>query len=152
MFKVALSLAIALTLTASGIRSDWQFFMPPLVLLVTLYWVLLGPPGYGLGFAFAVGLLVDLLRGAPAGQHALAFCITAYLAQLLEYRMRHFVLAHQALLAAGLTLICQLVMVAIGVVVEGSSLRLAQFNPAWSAMLAWPLVVLLLSRWHGRTW
>lgn len=152
MLRIALSLGIALLLTATGVRSDWQFFLPPLVLLVTLYWVLLGPPGCGLGFAFAVGLLVDLLRGAPAGQHALAFCVTAYLAQLLEYRVRHFMLFQQALMAGVLTLACQLVVVAVGLVVEGDGLRLAQFNAAWSAVLVWPLLVLILSRWHDRVW
>ena len=76
----------AVTLTA-GTFGNCLRFLPPLVLLVTLYWVMSGVPGCGLGFAFAVGLLLDLLRGAPAGENALAFCVTANLAQLLEYRI-----------------------------------------------------------------
>ena len=152
MLRIVLSLGIALLLTATGVRSDWQFFLPPLVLLVTLYWVMLGPPVCGLGFAFAVGLLLDLLRGAPVGENALAFCVTAYLAQLLEYRVRHFMLVQQALMAGVLTLAYQLVVVAVGLVLDDGGLRLAQFNAAWSAVLVWPLLALALSRWHDRAW
>lgn len=152
MLRILLSLGIALLATAHGARADWQFFLPPLVLLVTLYWVLHGPQTCGLGFAFGVGLLVDLLRDAPLGQHALAFCVTAHLAQLLEYRVRHFVLIHQALMAGALTLAYQLVVVAVGLVLDDGSLRLAQFNAVWSAMLAWPLLALALRGWHDRAW
>jgi rod shape-determining protein MreD len=152
VLKILVSLLIALLLTTTGLRSDWQFFMPPLVLLVTLYWVMLGPSICGLGFAFSVGLVLDLLRDAPAGQHALAFCATVYLAQLLEYRVRHLGLAQQAVVAGILTLVCQLVVVAVGLVMEGGSLRLAHFHVVWGAMLAWPMVAFSLGRWHGRSW
>jgi len=138
VLKILVSLLIALLLTTTGLRSDWQFFMPPLVLLVTLYWVMLGPSICGLGFAFSVGLVLDLLRDAPAGQHALAFCATVYLAQLLEYRVRHLGLAQQAVVA--------------GILIQGCSLRLAHFHVVWGAMLAWPMVAFSLGRWHGRSW
>lgn len=152
MLRIALTIAIALALTLTGVRSDWQFFVPPLALLVTLYWVLLGPPGCGLGFAFVVGLLWDLASGGQAGQYALAFCVTAYLAQLLEHRVAHFTLVYQALLAGLLTLAYQLVVVALGLALEGESLRLAQFHSIWAAMLVWPPLVLLLGRIHERAW
>lgn len=152
MLRILLSLGIALLLTANGVRADWRFFLPPLVLLVTLYWVLHGPPTCGLGFAFGVGLLIDLLGDAPLGQHALAFCVTGHLAQLLEYRVRHFVLVQQALMVGALTLAYQLVVVAVGLVLDDGSLRLAQFNAVWSAMLAWPALVVALRGWHDRAW
>lgn len=152
MLRIALSLMVAMALTQNGVRSEWQFFAPPLVLLVTLYWVLFAPPAYGLGFAFLVGLLLDLMRGAPAGQYALAFCVTAYLAQLAEHRVRHFVLLHQALLAGLLTLMFQLIVVAVGLVLGGDSLRLAEFHSVWSAILLWPPLTLLLGKLHDHAW
>ncbi|MFZ5654272.1 MAG: rod shape-determining protein MreD [Pseudomonadota bacterium] len=152
MLRIALSLFVAFALTLDGVRSDWQFFAPPLVLLVTLYWVLFGPPGCGLGFAFLVGLLWDLASGAQAGRHALAFCVTAHLAQLLEHRVPHFTLVYQALLAGLLALAYQLIVVAVGLAVEGESLRLAQFHSVWGVLLLWPPLVLLLGRLHDRAW
>lgn len=152
MLRIALSLVVAMALTQNGVRSDWQFFAPPLVLLVTLYWVLFAPPSYGLGFAFLIGLLLDLMRGAPAGQYALAFCATAYLAQLAEHRVRHFVLLHQALLVGLLTLVFQLIVVAVGLVLDGHSLRLAEFHSVWTAILLWPPLALLLGKLHDRAW
>lgn len=55
-------------------------------------------------------------------------------------------------MAGALTLAYQLVVVAIGLVLDDGSLRLAQFNAAWSAMLAWPLLALALRGWHDRAW
>ncbi len=152
MLRIALSLVLAMALTQNGVRSEWQFFAPPVVLLVTLYWIFFAPPAYGLGFAFLIGLLLDFMRGAPAGQYALAFCVTAYLAQLAEHRVRHFVLLQQALLAGLLTLVFQLIVVAVGLALEGDSLRFAEFHSAWSAILLWPLLALLLRKLHDHTW
>jgi rod shape-determining protein MreD len=95
VLPVHASVGIALVLSMNGVRSWAQFLMPPMVLLVTLYWVLFGPVIYGLGFAFLVGLMLDLMLDTPAGEYALAFCVTAYLAQLLEYRVRHFTIPYQ---------------------------------------------------------
>lgn len=150
--QVAGSVGIALVLSMNGVRSWAQFLMPPMVLLVTLYWVLFGPVIYGLGFAFLIGLLLDLMLGTPAGEYALAFCVTAYLAQLLEHRVRHFTLPYQCLVAGALTLMFQLIMVAFGLIEAGGTLRLAQFYSALGAMLVWPLLVLLLGRLHDRGW
>ena len=146
------SLCFALVLTISGTRSWTQYLMPPMVLLVTLYWVLFGPVLYGLGFAFLVGLLLDLILGTPAGEYALAFCVTAYLAQLLEHRVRHFSIPYQGLVAGALTLVFQLIMVAFGLIEAGGTLHLAQFYSALGAMLVWPPLVLLLGRLHDRGW
>jgi rod shape-determining protein MreD len=152
VLRVAGSLVLALVLSMAGVRSWTQFLMPPLVLLVTLYWVLFGPALYGLGFAFLVGLLLDLMFGTPGGQYALAFCVTVYLAQLLEHRVRHFTIPYQCLVAGALTLVFQLIVVAFGQVLEGGTLRLAQFYSALGAMLVWPLLVFLLGRLHDRSW
>ena len=149
---VAGSIGLALAFTLNGARSWTQFLMPPLVLLVTLYWVLFGPLVYGLGFAFGIGLLLDLVFGTAAGDHALAFCATAYLAQLLEHRLRHFTLPYQCLVAGALTLVYQLIVVAFGLVEDGGALHFAQFYSALGAMLAWPLLVFLLGRLHERSW
>jgi rod shape-determining protein MreD len=152
VLPMAGSIGLALAFTLNGVRSWTQFLMPPLVLLVTLYWVLFGPLVYGLGFAFAIGLLLDLIFGTAAGDHALAFCATAYLAQLLEHRVRHFTIPYQCLVAGALTLVYQLIVVAFGLVEDGGTLRLAQFYSALGAMLAWPLLVSVLGRWHDRSW
>lgn len=152
VMAVAASTALALALTLNGARSWTQFLMPPLVLLVTLYWVLFGPIVYGLGFAFSIGLLLDLMLGTAPGAHALAFCVTAYLAQLLEHRVHHFTIPYQCLVAGALTLVYQLIVVAFGLVEDGGSLRLAQFYSALGAMLAWPLLVSVLGRLHDRSW
>ncbi len=152
VLQVAGSLCLALVLTINGTRSWTQYLVPPLILLVTLYWVLFGPVLYGLGFAFLIGLLLDLMLGTPAGEYALAFCVTAYLAQLLEHRVRHFTIPYQCLVAGALTLLFQLLMVAFGLLERSGTLHLAQFYSALGAMLAWPLLVFLLGRLHDRSW
>ncbi len=64
-----------------------QDFVPDLILLLTLYASFLFPAGKGLLLAFAMGLISDLLSGAPEGLNAL-FMITLFtLSKALQARV-----------------------------------------------------------------
>ena len=147
---VLLSLLVVLTLGLSAGRSEWLYWKPPIVLLVVLYWLLFEPQTFGLVFAFTLGLLVDFMTGAPAGESAMAFCVTAYCAQTMEHRLLHFTILHQCLLVAGLVVIYQLISATINLAVYGGSLHLSQFYPAVTALLVWPLIAGVLGRLHRR--
>ena len=148
LFLVLTSLVVALALNLGAIRNEWLFWKPPVLLLVALYWLLFEPQTFGMAFAFLLGLLLDFASGAPAGEFAMAFSVTAYLAQILEHRLKHFTIFYQCLLVGGLTLIYQLISVTIDVAIDGGSLALSHFYPALTAMLVWPLVAGILGRTH----
>lgn len=148
---VLVSLTVALVIGLGAGRSEWLFWKPPMVLLIALYWLLFEPQIFGLVFAFALGLLIDFVTGALAGESALAFCIVAYCAQTLEHRLLHFTIFHQCLLVAGLVALHQLISITIELVVYGGSPHWAQFYPALSALLLWPFIVGVLGRLHRRS-
>lgn len=148
---VLISLLVALIFGFGAGRSEWLYWKPPFVLLVALYWLLFEPQTFGLVFAFTLGLLVDFVSGAPAGESAMAFCVTAYWAQTLEHRLLHFTIFHQCLLIAGLVVCYQLISVAIDLAIHGGALQLALLYPALSAILVWPLIAGVLGRLHRRS-
>ena len=49
--------------------------------MVMLFWVLCQPTWCGIWFAFATGILIDLLLDAPLGLNALSFIIIAFVAR-----------------------------------------------------------------------
>ena len=44
-------------------------FRPPWATMVLIYWIMMWPRSFGLGAAWVVGLLLDILQGALLGQH-----------------------------------------------------------------------------------
>ena len=79
-----------------------QPLRPYWLALVLAYWVLEAPERVGLGFAFAVGVLADLLYGSLLGEQALRLVIMAFILQRFRLRLRFFPLSQQALAIGGL--------------------------------------------------
>lgn len=77
----------------------WGMLLRPLwVPLVLCYWTMLYPHYFGLGFAWSIGLLLDVLNGTLLGQHALALTLVSYVV-MRNYRVfRHYPLLQQGLL------------------------------------------------------
>jgi len=84
---------------------------PDLVLVVLLFWAIHQPGSVGQGLAFALGLAMDVGDSMLLGQHALAYVIAAYGAQVLRLRVLAFALPEQALHVLGLTALAAAVMV-----------------------------------------
>lgn len=63
---------------------------PPFVAITVIYWTMMWPRRFGLGAAFVVGLMLDVLHGALLGQNALALSIVAYLTLRFHLQIRIF--------------------------------------------------------------
>ena len=75
-------------------RSGW---MPDLLALTLLFWGVHQPRRVGVGWAFLLGLVLDVHQGALLGQHALAYSVLSYLAIMIHRRLLWFDLVSQAL-------------------------------------------------------
>lgn len=76
--------------------ADWIWLRPEFVVLVVIYWTVTLPDQVGVGMAFAMGLVQDVLEHSLLGQHALAFVVLAYVCSLSYRRLRNFALWQQS--------------------------------------------------------
>lgn len=134
--------ALVLTLIPIGRAAAW--WRPEWLLLVLVYWTIALPHRVGLVTALAVGLIVDVMEGAPIGQHMASLGLVVTVARLMYQRVRVFTLPQQAgvvfILAGTHQLIGQWLMGLEGVRPGG----FAFLYPAFSSALLWPPLMLIL--------
>lgn len=76
--------------------SHWSG-VPDWVALVLCFWSVREPRHVGMGWAFLLGILMDVADGAVLGQHSLAYVLLAYGVAGLSRRILWFTLGQQAL-------------------------------------------------------
>ncbi|MEE4278489.1 MAG: rod shape-determining protein MreD [Halieaceae bacterium] len=138
------SLFIAMLLAMLPLGRSLAWWRPEWLLLVLVYWAIALPHRVGLLTALLVGLLIDVMEGAPIGQNMLSLSLVITLARIMYQRLRVFTLAQQAsvvFLLAGLhQLIGHWLLGLQGVRIDGFLFLL----PALTSALLWPPVMLLL--------
>ena len=75
----------------------WLLARPDFVLLVLLFWSVNEPRAVGQGAAFFVGLLMDVSDSMLLGQHAFAYVLAVFGAQIFRVRILSFHLPEQTL-------------------------------------------------------
>jgi len=90
------SLLAAAILAVLPLGRTLAWWRPEWLLLVLVYWAIALPHRVGLFTALAVGLVLDVMDGAPIGQHMLSLGVVVTLARLMYQRLRVFTLAQQA--------------------------------------------------------
>jgi len=140
--------ALALTILP---LPDWlALIRPEWVALVLIYWCMALPGRVGVGFAWIIGLLLDVLRAGLLGQHALSLAIVAYITLQLYQRIRVFPLWQQAVSVFILILLHLLLQLWIKGISGNPLPAFAFLLPALSSMLLWPLMFLGLRRLRRR--
>lgn len=125
---------------------DWaMYFRPEWVALVLIYWVMALPYRIGIGCAFVVGIMLDVLEGTVLGLNALALVILAYITLSLHQRLRMFSSLQQSGLIFALVglnlIICHWLQLAAGQTISSSMLFLMA---AVTSAVIWPVMFQLL--------
>jgi len=147
-FFIALSLIIALFLNFLPTASiNW---IPDWVALVLVFWSIREPRRVGMGSGFLLGLAMDVADASLLGQHALAYVIVAYLAELLSRRILWFPLSQQALHVLPLMLVVQAVQVIVRLAPGVDFPGWGYFVGPFLATVLWPPLtyVLLLPQYQ----
>lgn len=141
---ILLSLLVAAIFTVVPVDRALAWWRPEWFLLVLVYWAIALPHRVGLLTALVVGLLVDVIEGAPIGQHMLSLALVVNLARAMYQRLRVFTLPQQAsvifILAGIHQLIGQWLLGLQGIRGDG----FAFLFPAIASALFWPPVMLIL--------
>jgi rod shape-determining protein MreD len=118
--------------------------LPDWLALVIVFWSVHQPRRMGIGFAWALGLLMDAANGALLGQHALAYSMLAFGAIALSRRMLWFGLWPQALHVFLLLLSTQLVMLGVRMFAGSAFPGWWYFAGSLLGAALWPPVTWLL--------
>lgn len=117
---------------------------PDLVLVVLVFWAIHQPGSVGQGLAFALGLAMDVGDSMLLGQHALAYVVATYGAQVLRVRVLSFPILEQTLHVLGLFIGAAAVVVLLNLLLGAGLPGLAAALSPVFAALAWgPLTWLL---------
>ena len=139
-----LSLLAALLLTLLPMPPSLQPLRPYWLALVLAYWVMEDPDRVGLGLAFVIGVIADLVVGTLLGEQALRLVVITFILQRFRARLRFFPMSQQALAIGALLLNDRIVALAIRLTLgEPTLASLAWFAPL-IGMLLWVPVFMLL--------
>lgn len=120
---------------------DWLVaFRPEWSAIVLIYWCLALPQRVGVGIGWLVGLVVDVLRGALLGQHALGYAVVAYLALKLHRRIRVFPPWQQALTVMIFIALQQLLVLWILGIIGQARGTFSYWLPSLSSAVLWPWI------------
>ncbi len=112
--------------------SGWVLLVrPDFLLVVLLYWAMHESRNVGQGWAFALGLVMDVADSVLLGQHALAYVAAVYLTQLVRLRLFQLSVLEQALHIGGILIVAQAINVLLNLSVgrefPGALIVLAPF-------------------------
>jgi rod shape-determining protein MreD len=139
-----LSILAALLLMLLPMPPSLQPLRPYWLALVLAYWVMEDPDRVGLGLAFVIGVIADLVVGTLLGEQALRLVVITFILQRFRARLRFFPMSQQALAIGALLLNDRIVALAIRLTLgEPTLASLAWFSPL-IGMLLWVPVFMLL--------
>ena len=138
------SIVLALLLGLLPLPPLLQPLRPYWLALVLAYWVIEAPENAGLGFAFIVGLIADLMFGGLLGEQALRLVIMTFILQRFRARLRFFPLSQQALAIGVLLLNDRVVAGAVHLALGEPALPWKYWWAPLLGMLLWPPLFLLL--------
>ena len=145
------SLLLALLLGLVPLPSLLQPLRPYWLALVLAYWVVETPDRVGLGFAFAAGLVADMLYGTLLGEQALRLVVMTFILQRFRSQLRFFPVAQQALAIGGLLLNDRVVSAAIHLSLGVPQLPWTYWLAPLLGMLLWvPLFLVMDALRFGR--
>ncbi len=145
-----LSLIVACLLQLMPLPDLLLPFRPYWLGLILLYWALEEPERVGLGRAFLLGLVGDVLQGDLLGDQALRLAALAFIVLRFRSRLRFFPMWQQSLAVFAL-LLNDRVLSLMERAFTGVPMPPASFWYAPVAgMLAWPWVFLLLDDLRAR--
>lgn len=147
---VVLTLIAALLLSVWALPTAMRPFWPHWVVLVVIYWCLAVPHRVGIGVAWTLGLLLDVLTGTLLGEHALALAVVAFLVLKIHLQVRVFPLWQQTLTIALLVLAYAFVLFWIDGALGYPARPLVRWLPVVTSLLIWPWLMSLLRHLRRR--
>ncbi|MGE8494494.1 MULTISPECIES: rod shape-determining protein MreD [Comamonas] len=139
---IALTLVLGLMINMLPLgRALW---LPDVLLLVLVYWGVHEPGKIGMGWAFVLGLCMDVHQSSLLGLHALVYSAVLYGVALLRQRITWLSVMAQAVQVMPLFLASDVVLMLLRMLLRGSFPGWGFLTPGLWCVVLWPLVSWLL--------
>lgn len=143
-------LIIAAGLVSVPLPDGLTPFRPPWATLAVIYWIMMWPRAFGLGTAWTVGLMLDVLQGELLGQHAMALTIVGYLTLRFHLQIRIFPLWQLTATVFALMAIEAFILFWIDGVAGNPPVGFARWIQVLTGAILWPLVMAIMDRVRER--
>lgn len=141
---IVVSLFVAVILTILPLP-DWAEWGRPLwVLMVLIYWVLALDNRVGVGTAWCLGILLDILGGTLLGEHALAMGIAIYIVAKLQRQIRVAPVMQQTIIIFILSTLYLGIIYLILAITQRAPATLMYWLAVFMTALIWPWVFVIL--------
>ena len=141
---ILISLLIAFLLTVLPLPSwavDWR---PAWVVMLIIYWCVALPERLGIGFAWCVGLLLDVQQGCLLGENALSLAMIAYFLIWIHKRFRMYSLIQQSCLVGFIVMFYLFISLWVREILGIHSQTWIQWMPVMTTMILWPWLFVIL--------
>jgi len=139
-FIIVMSVLLAMIFMLMPLPEGLRYFRPEWVLLTLMYWAMALPRRVGVGYAWLVGLFMDVLLGGTLGILAFAYALVIYLILHFHLQLRQFPLWQQALSLMSLILLVHVITVVMTTKITGWHAWL----PAIISTVLWPIIYIFL--------
>jgi len=139
-FIIVMSVILAMIFMLMPLPEGLRYFRPEWVLLTLMYWAMALPRRVGVGYAWLVGLFMDVLLGGTLGILAFAYALVIYLILHFHLQLRQFPLWQQALSLMSLILLVHVITVVMTTKITGWHAWL----PAIISTVLWPIIYIFL--------
>jgi len=150
-FPVIASIVVSLTLAIAPLPEWAEAYRPDWVALTLIYWSLLLPKTYSVGWAWLAGLVLDIAQGTLFGQHALALCFIIYISIKFHLQIRVFPMLQKTVTVFAILALYQFILFWINGVAGINSPSVTYWGPVLTGTVIWPLLSLLYGNIRYRT-
>lgn len=144
VYIIVVTFAVALMLTTLPMPGELMHYRPEWVAIVLFYWVMALPHKIGISTAWVLGLILDVLKGALLGQHALALAVATFLMLHLHLRLRIYPLWQQAVVVGLIMMVYQTLLLWIYDMISEISPGWSYWLPSLVSAMLWPWLFIVL--------
>lgn len=150
---VIITFIVGLMLAIMPLPDSLQAFRPDWLALLVIFWAMQLPRTWSVGYAWIIGIVLDVSYGTLLGQHALALCLVAFVTVRFHLLMRVFPLSQLSLTVFALLALYQFMLFWTNGVVGISAPAVTYWGPVIVSTLLWPLAYMFLSgvRYRSRS-
>ncbi len=143
-FIILATFLVGLMLSQIPLPYFVEWGRPEWVALILIYWVMALPHRIGMGSAFFLGLLLDVIKGSVLGLNALSLTIIAFVTLVLHQRLRMYPRVQQSMMVMVLIGINQLLFHWMQAFTGYTGDSLLFLLPCLASGIIWPWLFVVL--------